>query len=166
MQKKVRRQKRSENTKQLPKPNPALKALEGLVGDWDLELSNASFLPNPSDTVKGHVTFEWLENGGFLVMRQGDKPPSPPAASWVIGRDEAAENYSILYFDSRGVSRRYEMSFTQGVWKIWREAPGFWQRYEGQVSGNGKTITAHWENSPDGKQWKHDFDLTYTRVSS
>jgi hypothetical protein len=164
MQKKARRQKQTANTKQLPKPNPALKALEGLVGDWEMELSNASFLPSPSDTVKGHVTFEWLENGGFLVMRQGDKPPSPPAASWVIGRDDSAENYSILYFDSRGVSRKYEMSFTEGVWKIWREAPGFWQRYEGQVSEDGNTITAHWENSPDGQKWEHDFDLTYTRV--
>lgn len=149
---------------QLPKPNPALKSLEVLVGDWEMELSNASFLPSPSDTVKGHVTFDWLENGGFLVMRQGDKPPSPPAASWVIGRDGSAENYSILYFDSRGVSRRYEMSFNSGVWKIWRESPGFWQRYEGKVSEDGNTITAHWENSPDGKKWEHDFDMTYTRA--
>ncbi len=164
MQKKVRRKKTSRNTKQVPKPNPALKALEVLVGDWEMELSNASFLPSPSDTVKGHVTFEWLENGGFLVMRQGDKPRGAPAATWVIGRDDSAQNYSILYFDSRGVSRKYEMSFNDGVWKIWRESPGFWQRYEGKVSEDGHTITAHWENSPDGKKWQHDFDMTYTRV--
>jgi hypothetical protein len=164
MQKKVRRKKTSRNTKQVPKPNPALKALEVLVGDWEMELSNASFLPSLSDTMKGHVTFEWLENGGFLVMRQGDKPPSLPAASWVIGRDDSAENYSILYFDSRGVSRRYEMSFHDGVWKIWRESLGFWQRYKGKISEDGHTITAHWENSPDGKKWQRDFDMTYTRV--
>src|SRR5213593_3005515 len=26
-------------------PNPALKDFEGLVGDWEMEISNASFLP-------------------------------------------------------------------------------------------------------------------------
>ena len=33
-------------------PNPALKELEGFVGDWNMELSNASFLPSSSDTVR------------------------------------------------------------------------------------------------------------------
>lgn len=147
-----------------PKLNPALKPLEVLVGDWDMELSNAAFLPSPSDTVHGHVTFDWLENSGFLVMRQGDKPRGAPAATWVIGRDDSAQNYSILYFDSRGVSRKYEMSFNDGVWKIWRESPNFWQRYEGKVSEDGNTITAYWEKSPDGKKWEHDFDMTYRRL--
>ena len=51
-----------------PTPNPSLKQLEILVGDWNMELSNASFLPNPSDIVKGHASFEWLEDGAFLMM--------------------------------------------------------------------------------------------------
>src|ERR1700730_9691905 len=34
-------------------PNPALKPLEGLVGEWEMELSNASFLPRSSEPVKG-----------------------------------------------------------------------------------------------------------------
>ena len=57
------------------------------------------------------------------------------------------------------------MSFSEGVWKMWREAPGFWQRYEGRVSQNGKTITTRWEKSSDGTTWEHDFDVTYTKVS-
>ncbi len=148
-----------------PQPNPALQPLEVLVGEWEMELSNASFLPRPSDTVKGLVSFEWVQDGALLLLRMGDKPPSPPSAMWLIGRDESAPNYTVFYYDARRVSRVYAMSFSERVWKIWREAPGFWQRYEGVVSQNGKTITAHWEKSSDGAQWEHDFDVTYTKVS-
>jgi hypothetical protein len=47
---------------------------------------------------------------------------------------------------------------------MWREAPGFWQRYEGTVSKDSKTITAHWEKSSDASRWEHDFDVTCTRL--
>jgi hypothetical protein len=146
-------------------PNPALKSLEVLVGDWEVELSNASFLPNPSDTATGHVSFEWLQDGAFLMMRMGDNLSAAPDATWLIGRDDSTPNYTVLYYDSRGVSRIYQMSFSDSVWKMWREAPGFSQRFEGKVSNDGKTITARWEKSPDGTTWQHDFDLTYTKIS-
>ena len=146
-------------------PNPALKPLEVLAGEWEMQLSNASFLPRPSDTVKGLVSFQWVQDGAFLLMRMGDKPPGPPAALWLISRDESAPNYIVFYYDSRSVSRVYEMSFSQGVWKMWRNAPGFSQRYEGTISADGQIITARWEKSSDGATWEHDFDLTYTKVS-
>ncbi len=143
------------------KHNPALKHLELLVGDWEMELSNAAFLPDPSDTVKGPVSFEWVQDGAFLVMCMGDKPPD---AIWLISRDESTPDYTVLYYDARSVSRIYEMSFSERVWKMWMESPGFWQRYEGTVSTNGNTITAHWEKSSDGTKWEHDFNITYTRM--
>lgn len=146
--------------------NPALNGLEALVGDWEMELSNASFLPSPSDTAKGSASFAWAQDGAFLMMRSmGDSQPSPPTALLMIGRDDASPDYTVLYYDSRRVSRVYAMSFADGVWKMWREAPGFWQRFEGATSQNGKTINAHWERSSDGVAWVHDFDLTYTKVS-
>lgn len=145
--------------------NPALKPLEGLVGKWEMELSNASFLPRPTDTVKGPVSLEWVQDGAFLLMRMGDKPPSPPAVLWLISRDESTPNYTVFYYDSRSVSRVYGMSFSEGVWKMWRNAPGFCQRYEGVVSKDGETITAHWERSNDGITWEHDFDVTHTKIS-
>ena len=65
-----------------PQPNPALTPLEGLVGDWDMELSNAAFLPRPSDRVKGGpVLIEWVQDGAFLALRMGDKSPNPPMLS-------------------------------------------------------------------------------------
>jgi hypothetical protein len=145
--------------------NPALTSLEGLVGEWEMELSQTSFLPDASDTVKGPVLIEWVQDGAFLAMRMGDQPPSPPQALWLISRDDSTPNYTVLYYDARSVSRVYQMSFSDGVWKMRREAPGFWQRYEGTVSDDGKTITGHWEKSSDGTTWEHDFDVTYTKFS-
>jgi hypothetical protein len=65
-----------------PQPNPALTPLEGLVGDWEMELSNAAFLPRPSDRVKGGpVLIEWVQDGAFLALRMGDKSSNPPMLS-------------------------------------------------------------------------------------
>ncbi len=145
-------------------PNPTLDSLAVLVGDWNMELSNAAFLPNPSDTANGAVSFEWMEEGAFLVMRMGNKASGPLEAVWLIGRDESLPDYKVLYFDSRKVSRIYAMSFADGVWKMWRDAPGFSQRFQGTVSADGNTIAGYWEKSFDGSKWEHDFDVMYTKV--
>ncbi len=147
-----------------PKPNPALKELKVLAGKWGMELSNSSFLPSPSDKVYGFVSFNWLEDGAFLEMRQGDKLTGPASAIWLISRDESEQEYRVLYYDARGVSRIYHMSFDNDLWKMWRDAPGFSQRYEARLSEDRNTITAHWEKSSDGVKWEHDFDMTYSRM--
>ena len=55
------------------------------------------------------------------------------------------------------------MSLKDGVWKLWREALGCWQRYTG-VFCDGRTINGGWEGSADGSQWKHDFELNYIKA--
>jgi hypothetical protein len=77
-----------------------------------------------------------------------------------------AERATLLqhYSYSRDVARVYEMSFVDGVWKLWRFAPGFSQRFTGTFEGTGDTITGMWESSEDGSTWEHDFDLVYTRA--
>lgn len=70
----------------------------------------------------------------------------------------------MLSWDSRGIARIYQMSLQDGVWKQWRNAPGFWQRFEGTFSADGRSITGRAEKSVDGVRWELDFELTYTRV--
>ncbi|HEY4384298.1 MAG TPA: hypothetical protein VGN34_07490 [Ktedonobacteraceae bacterium] len=71
------RQKRLRLSQTLHSP-----PLEGLVGDWEMERSNAVFLPRPSDRVKGGpVLIEWVQDGAFLALRMGDKSPNPPRLS-------------------------------------------------------------------------------------
>jgi hypothetical protein len=141
--------------------NPELKDLEPLVGKWNIELR---FPMDPPGTVHTTASFEWIEDGAFLKMDSGEKGKGTPHVVCVIGRDNDTETYTMLYLDNRGVSRIYNMSFKGGEWKQWRESPDFWQRFTGVLSPDGNTITAKWENSKDGVDWKHDFDLIYTRI--
>jgi hypothetical protein len=74
------------------------------------------------------------------------------------------------YFDSRGVARTYQMSFTEREWKLWRDRPDlspldFSQRFTGTLSSDGNTISGRWEISHDGSTWEHDFQITYRRTS-
>jgi hypothetical protein len=82
----------------------------------------------------------------------------------IIGPDDAAGTYCVLHYDSRGVSRIYQMSLDDSTWKLWRNFPGFSQRFTGEFSEDGKIIQARWEKSTDGSNWEHDFNLTYTKV--
>lgn len=141
-----------------PRSNPQISDLDFLVGDWDMELSNAAFLPHPTDIVRGQVSFAWIENGAFLVMRMGVD------ALWLISRDEAQPLYTVFYFDARAVSRVYTMSFSDKTWTMWRDSEQFSQRFTGSVSEDGRTITAEWRKKSEQSAWEHDFDVTYRRL--
>ena len=66
----------------------ALRRLEMFTGDWDMEISGASFLPDRKTKIQGPASFRWIEHGAFLVMYQGEKVPQ---ARWLMGRDESAD---------------------------------------------------------------------------
>ena len=144
--------------------NPALEQLGTFVGDWNIEITSMSFDSDPSAVARGHTSFQWLEEGAFLLQHSAVPNTAFPRASAVIGPDDEAGTYGMLYFDSRGVSRIYRMTLSGGIWTMWREFPGFSQRFHGTFSDDNNTITAYWEKSSDGSNWEHDFDLTYTRV--
>jgi hypothetical protein len=81
----------------------------------------------------------------------------------IIGVGPDPETFEQHYYDSRGVARVYQMSLNEGTWKLWREAPGFHQRYTGVFSEDGNRIMGAWEKSADGSEWKHDFELSYIK---
>jgi hypothetical protein len=136
--------------------DPKLKALEALVGEWALG--------DPAAPV-GRTSFSWLEGGFFLVQRWTVDVPGAPDGIAVVGLDATTGGLVQHYFDSRGVARVYGMSLEDGVWKLWRNGPDFWQRFRGAISEDGTTIAGSWESSADGSSWQHDFDLAYTKVS-
>jgi hypothetical protein len=139
----------------------ALKRLEKFIGEWSVK---ASFPDSPT----GRSVFEWDLNGQYLIQRSDAPDPVPQALSIVsVHRTTAA--YTQHYFDSRGVVRVYAMTFSRGVWTLTRNAPDFspldfHQRFKGRFTEGGNTIQGTWEQSPEGRKWTRDFDLTYTRV--
>ena len=144
--------------------NPALDQLAPLIGEWNIEITSMSFHPDPAAIVRGHSSFGWLEGGAFLIQHSEMPNSDFPRSIAVMGPDDAAATYRMLYYDSRGVSRIYRMTFSGGIWTLWRDFPEFSQRFHGTFSEDGKVITAYWEKTSDGSSWERDFDLTYTKV--
>ena len=98
------------------------------------------------------------------MMRSKIDDPRFPSGIAIFGSDDSAEAYFMLYFDERGVARKYEVTLHDNIWKVWRNAPGFSQRYTGTIVDGGNTIIGKGELSKDGSSWEQDLDLTYTRV--
>jgi hypothetical protein len=143
------------------KPNPALEPFGALVGTWNTEGTHPMV---PGKTFHGRTTFEWLEGGAFLIMHSRIDEPEIPSGIAVFGSDDTTGECSMLYFDERGVSRRYEVSLRDNVWRWWRNAPGFSQRFTGTIAADGRTIASQGELSRDGTRWEPDLQLTYTRA--
>lgn len=141
-----------------PMSSPALMRLAAFVGEWAWEAAVGD-----QAIGNGRTLFDWLEDGRFLVEHADTDQAEFPSATAIIGGDDATATYSMLQVDSRVVCRVYQMSLSDGVWRLWRDAPGFWQRFTGTFSGDSNTISGRWEKSADGVLWEYDFDLTYTR---
>ena len=78
--------------------------------------------------------------------------------------DGGASSLAMHYFDSRGVFRVYQAHVDDGAWRLWRDAPGFSQRFTGVFSDDGDTIVGRWQLRRD-VQWDDDLEITYRRSS-
>jgi hypothetical protein len=143
-------------------PNPAIEPFRVLIGKWNTTGTHGL---EPETVLHGHTSFEWLEGGAFLMMRSEIDDHRFPQGVAILGSDDSQREYYMLTFDERGVSRKHEVSLRDNIWKWWRNAPGFFQRYEATIMDDGNTIVSKGELSKDGVSWEKDLDLTYTRVT-
>jgi hypothetical protein len=136
-----------------------MRKLLPLVGTWAVSLrwsaATHKLVGGPPE-IEAEAEISWLGRRGILHYQFG---PS----HWLAGSDETNEGYTVLYADARGVTRIYQMSFVRGVWRIWRDAPGFRQRFEGRVRDGGRRIEAFWDKAEDDGSWVRDFDMTFSR---
>jgi hypothetical protein len=143
------------------KPNPALEPFGILVGSWKTVGVHPML---PGVTLHGRTSFDWFEGGAFLVMHSEIDEPEIPSGIAIFGSDDATDEYFMLYFDERGVSRKYDVPFRDNVLKWWRNAPGFFQRFTGTIAEDGRTMVGNGELCRDGVTWEGDLALTYTRM--
>ena len=150
--------------------HPMLAYLDALVGQWETEATHQLY---PGTVVRGRATFEWLEGGRFLIWRARNEHPDFPDSISILGCDESGDSgdsgaagaaCSMHYFDSRGVSRVYALGAEAGVWRFWRDSPGFSQRFAGTLSPDASTIDGVAELCSDGSTWDQDLRITYKRV--
>ena len=140
--------------------NEALRALEGLLGNWKLTMKNAWFIEDPDFEGEGTASFTWLGDA-FLEMR-ATLGTDQGTWHWVIGRSDARGQLVLLYHDERAVERVFQMTFADGEWTLLREDPDFHQRFVATVGAD--RIDSRWEASEDGgATWRKDFDLIWER---
>jgi hypothetical protein len=136
--------------------DPALEPFDALVGAWATEATH----PQLDAVVPGGVTFEWLAGGHFLVQRSHNDHELFPDAISVIGAPEAGDGLVMEYFDSRGVRRTYGISLDDGVLRIWRDHPGFAQRFAATL---GDPFDGLWQLARTPGDWQDDLRVTYRR---
>jgi hypothetical protein len=146
------------------------------VGAWTTEATHPAV---PGVVVRGTVEFEWLEGERFLIQRarndHADFPDSiavigvtdedrvDPGASETTAADDS--RMTMHYFDSRGVFRVYDVSIDDEALRIWRNAPGFSQRFTGTFAGffGEETMAGTWQLCTDDVNWSDDLKITYRR---
>jgi hypothetical protein len=155
--------------------DPTLKPLDRLVGTWMTEATHPAM---PGVVVHGTVVAEWLEGERFLIHRARSDHPDFPDSISIIGHMEqdradtgrstapvASEpQLKMFYFDSRGVSRIYDVGVDDSSWRIWREAPEFSQRFVGMWSDANDAIDGRWQLRRDDVHWADDLAITYRRA--
>ena len=164
-----------------------LAPLNRLVGSWITEVTHPAF---PGVVVHGTVDVEWLEGERFVIHRarfdhrdfpdsiaiigvtehdRADTAATSVSSASVAAVSTAAATDSTLtmhYFDSRGVFRVYGVSIDEAAWRIWRNAPGFSQRFTGTFADADQTIDGLWELREDDVNWASDLRITYRRRRS
>jgi hypothetical protein len=161
----MRKSKMRTRTPGLPKTSTLpvqVRKLDRLVGTWNVTLrwSEATHeLVGGRKEVAFPLEICWLETGPWVYYEFGP-------AHWLIGGDGESKEFSVLYTDGRPAPRLYGMTLHGNVWKIWRDAPGFRQRFEGRLARNDRRIVAHWDKCEDGNSWTLDFNLVFNRVGS
>jgi RNA polymerase sigma factor (sigma-70 family) len=105
-----------------------------------------------------------------LIWRAHYDHPDIPDSIAILGCDDTGDlrnpggGCSLHYFDQRGVTRLYHLSAEAGVWRFWRDSPGFSQRFAGTLSPDGWTVDGVAELCSDGSTWDEDLRITYKRV--
>lgn len=145
------------------KTNPALAMLFRAVGSWAVTGSHPYL---PGRTLHGRVIFEGLEGGAFVRMHTKMDDPEIPEGVAIFGTDDADNACTMLYFDERGVARRYDVEFQEDGFTWARDAPSFAQRYRLAIAKDGRTMEGEGTMRRDNGAWEPDLRLSYVRAET
>ena len=77
---------------------------------------------------------------------------------------ETGDGLVVEYFDSRGVRRTYGVSLEDGLLRMWREHPGFEQRFSAVLGPDA--FDGQWQLAETLGEWRDDLKVTYRRRTS
>jgi hypothetical protein len=149
---------RCDGLRNMSERDSALEPFDALIGTWTTDATH----PQVDAVVSGSTTFEWLEGGHFLAQRSHNDHELFPDAISIIGAPEAGAGLVMEYFDSRGVRRTYGISLDDGLLRIWRDAPGFAQRFSATLGHD--SFEGRWQLARIRGDWQDDLKVTYRRL--
>jgi hypothetical protein len=144
------------------KTNPALATLDRIIGIWTVTGSHPHL---PGRRLHGRVTFEPVEDGAFIRMHSKMDDPEIPEGVAIFGTDDADNAGTMLYFDARGVARKYSVAFDADGFSWSRDAPQFAQCYHVTIAKNARSMEGEGEMKKDGQAWEPDLRLSYVRAA-
>jgi hypothetical protein len=148
-------------THEAPRPNPALRNLDVMVGTWELRGRESG----PEGEIHGRPTFEWMEGGFYLVQHVDiDYIGHRIAGTEYIGYDEENDNLRSYFFANEGpgslgrVALEYVWEVSDDTFTIWGGEVGSPANFMGRFSDDRNTITGRWQWPAGG------YEATMTRV--
>lgn len=148
---------------QLPKPDPALRRLDELVGTWSIK---GRTLDSEVDNVSAQTAFEWLPGEFFLKQSfEADFKGMKIQSLELIGYDPDSDSFpSFVYSNLAGVPIPYRYDVRGNDVTITTDLAGG-AGMTGKISGDGNTFSGGWRPNP-GKEGPGNvaYDFVGTRV--
>jgi len=141
--------------------NKALAPFARLIGRWKLSATHPML---PGEQFHGEASFEWVDDGAFVAWRSKIDDARFPVGLAVIGSDDERGEYFMLYFDDRGVSRRYDLVVDGNSISWSRNAPSLSQRHTWTIAEDGNAFVAKGQMSRNGGPWEGDLQAECRRV--
>ena len=91
--------------------------------------------------------------------------PELPEGVAIFGTDSDDETSTMLYFDERGVGRRYAVTFHEDGFAWSRDAPQFARRFRVTMAKDGRTMRGEGTMKKVGSEWEPDLQLAYVRAT-
>ena len=145
--------------------------LDPLVGTWESEATHRLMA---GVVIRGRATFEWMAGEIVMIWRSDYDNPDIPDSIGILtcgnldggsSANDADATCTMHYVDQRSVTRVFRFSAEPGVFRFWRDWPGFSQRFTYTLGPDGNTLSGLVELNQDGTTWVEDLQVTYRRVS-
>lgn len=142
------------------KANDALSPLDRTLGTWSVKGTHPLL---PGRTIRGRMTFERIDDGAFIRMHSKMEDPQFPDGIALFGTDDDEGTCTMIYFDDRGVSRTYRVTFEPNGFTWSRDSSKFAQRFRVTFSADGRTMESEGTMKKEGGAWEPDLSLSYSR---
>ncbi|MES2679056.1 MAG: DUF1579 family protein [Bacteroidota bacterium] len=143
------------------KKTSPLKKLNFLIGKWHTEGEILQAASNHSNIIRGMDSYEWVA-GEFFILHRVDvfMGKQRTEVIEIIGYDENRKCYFMSSFDNEGKSvTMYAALEKSGVLKLGDKK----MRSVLTANKNGKSMSAKWELSENGKTWQPWMNLKFSK---